>query len=295
MHKNFDKFMRLTATFVLLAAGALAVAAQNDPITGTWEASVKEKNPDKIYFQFAREDTGSKHRGKWGSEFAYTDFDNLSRSQALSSNSKVSFRLVREAGTIEAQGVFNDGKGSGTFRFVPNRDFASAMENRGFSFTDEKLFAATTLNVTTAVADGLLAAGFQNLDEDDLFKAVIFKVTPEFMSEMAAIGFPNLGMEDLVKARIFKIDANYAREIANMGYRNDSLETLVQFRIFKVTPEFLREVRAEGFSNLTAQEAVQMRIFKIDGAFIRDARSKGYTGTDVSDLVEMKIGVRNKN
>ena len=229
----------------------------------------------------------------FGSGFEYSELRGLTKAQVESANSNVNFSIAREAGTIDLQGTFQNGKGAGTFRFTPNRSFASAMQTRGFAFSDEKLFSATALDLTTAFVDDLLSAGFQNLKTEDLFKAKIFKVTPQFMSEMSAIGFPNLDMEDLVKARIFKIDAEYARQIAGMGFKNDSLEGLVKFRIFKVTPEFLREVQAEGLRNLSAEDVVKLRIFKIDGAFIRQARAENVP-IEVESLVQKKIGVWRK-
>ena len=56
------------------------------------------------------------------------------RTPAQVQNGRVSFRLVREAGTVEGEGTFVNGQGSGTFRFTPNRSFVDAMRSRGFDF-----------------------------------------------------------------------------------------------------------------------------------------------------------------
>ena len=219
----------------------------------------------------------------------------------------VSFRIVREAGTIEAVGTFVNGKGSGTFRFVPNASFVTSMKSRGFDFersdadskgkhndsTEERLFAAATLGVTTALADDLRSANFGNLDVGDLFKAAIFKIDGKFMAEMKATGFPDMGMEELVKARIFKVDADYVRQVKEMGFTDKGFEGLVKFRIFKVTPEFLNELRAAGLDKMDAEDIVKARIFKIDGEFIRQARAEEPNIT-MEELVQMKIGVRRR-
>lgn len=310
MSKNFQTIIRslFSLSLIVLVIGSYVIVAQ-DVITGTWKANdndwnwkskdkdkndndVVEKSRDKIHLNF-RFERSNGNSNNFGSSFDYSELRGLSRAQVESANSTVNFNIAREAGTIDMQGTFQNGKGSGTFRFTPNRSFASAMQTRGFSFSDEKLFSATALDLTTSFVDDLLSAGFQNLKTEDLFKAKIFKVTPQFMQEMSSIGFPNLDMEDLVKARIFKIDADYARQIANMGFKNDSLEGLVKFRIFKVTPEFVREVQAEGLGNLSAEDVVKLRIFKIDGAFIRQARAENVP-LNVEDLVRKKIGVWNK-
>ena len=104
----------------------------------------------------------------------------LSREQVLRGG-PVKFSLVREAGTIECEGSFENRKGSGTYRFTGSQAFVSAMKSRGFDFEhdsrstgegrlEDRLFTAAALNVTTALADDLASAGFK-LDVSDLFKA----------------------------------------------------------------------------------------------------------------------------
>jgi hypothetical protein len=292
-------FRLLSFSFVIFVIGSYVIVAQN-VITGDWHGNIKDENPDKIQLNFEiRSEKGG--RNQHGSSFAYSDLQGLTRDQAQ--NGRVNFSMAREAGTIQCEGSFTNGKGVGTFRFTPNYAFADAMKSRGFDFSksskhgqsdlDMRLFTATTLNVTTAFADDLKSANFGPLDVDDLFKAVIFKVTPQFMAEMKATGFPDLGMEELVKARIFKVDADYVRQVREMGFASQDFEQLVKFRIFKVTPEFLNELKAEGISNLSSEDVVKFRIFKIDPAFIREARASEPNIT-AEELVQMKIGVRRR-
>lgn len=260
------------------------------------------KDPDKIHLSFERKTENG--RNQHGMSYAYSDIDGLSKSQ-VQSGGPVSFRIVREAGTIEAQGSFANGVGSGTFRFVPNMSFVSDMKQRGFDFeksegkgshndtVEERLFAAATIGVTRALADDLRSANFGDLDVGDLYKAAIFKIDGKFMAEMKATGFPDLGMEELVKARIFKVDADYVRQVKDMGFTDQGFEGLVKFRIFKVTPEFLNDLRAAGLDKMDAEDIVKARIFKIDANFIRQAKAEDPTVT-MEDLVQMKIGVRRR-
>ena len=261
------------------------------------------KDPDKIHISFERKTENGRNSN--GMSYSYSDIDGLTRAQ-VQSGGPVSFRIVREAGTIEAQGSFANGVGSGTFRFVPNMGFVSAMKQRGFDFeksegkgnhndtTEERLFAAATIGVTTALADDLRSANFGDLDVGDLYKAAIFKIDGKYMAEMKATGFPDLGMEELVKARIFKVDADYVRQVKDMGFTDQGFEGLVKFRIFKVTPEFLNDLRAAGLDKMDAEDIVKARIFKIDANFIRQAKAEDPNVT-MEDLVQMKIGVRRRS
>jgi len=272
------------------------VLAQN-AATGEWTASM-EKDSAKINLHLAQRSEKS-GRNQTGQTFDFSDLQGLSREQVLSGG-PVKFSLLREAGTIDCEGTFQNSKGSGSYRFTGNQSFVSAMKSRGFDFetspsndgnhSENRLFAATMLNVTTALAEDLSSAGFGKLQVEDLFKAAIFKIDSRFMREMKESGFSNLGMEELVKARIFKIDADFVRQVSQMGFDKEPFESLVKMQIFKVTPDFITEVRNEGLTDLSVEDIVKLRIFKIDGAFIRQAKAEGLP-LEVERLVQKRIGV----
>ena len=292
---RFFVAMALITSLVLLAwiAGANAVA--QNTITGEWTANVG-KDDKKIHLNMERR-SHKGGRNQMGQSYEFSELQGLSREQAVNGG-PVNFSIVREAGRIDLEGSFQNGKGSGTFRFSGNAAFISAMKSRGFDFDEgsdadrheDRLFSATALNITTALADDLASAGFGKLGVDDLFKAAIFKIDSTFMREMKASGFANLGMEELVKARIFKIDAEFVKQVSQMGFDKEPFESLVKMQIFKVTPEFITEMRNEGLNNLQIEELVKLKIFKIDTEFIRAARADGVP-LEVERLVQRKIGV----
>ena len=263
--------------------------------TGHWTATLSSKENSKLNLQLERK-TEKGNRNQMGQSFDFSDLQGLTRQDVISGG-QVRFSLVREAGRIDCEGSFQNSKGSGTFSFTPNAGFVSAMKSRGYDFTqtgnddcDDRMFAATALNVTTTLADELATAGFGQLQVDDLFKAAIFKIDSNFMREMKASGFPNLTMEDLVKARIFKIDPAFVTQVAQMGFDKEPFESLVKMKIFKVTPEFITSVRSEGLNNLVIEDLVKLRIFKIDTEFIRQAKSEGVP-LEVEKLVQKRLGV----
>jgi hypothetical protein len=270
-----------------------------DVSSGAWTASLSTKDAGKINLNFERTtDKGGRHQ--MGQNYDFADLQGLTREQ-VTNGGPVKFRLVREAGTIHCEGSFQNGRGSGTFRFSGSQSFVQAMKSRGFDFeeksnthderdSEDKLFSAAALNITTALADDLAAAGFGKLHLEDLFKAAIFKIDSNFMREMKASGFPNLGMEELVKARIFKIDADFVRQVSQMGFAEEPFESLVKMQIFKVNPEFINEVHNAGLTNVSVEELVKMRIFKIDSEFIRQAVADGVP-LEVERLVQRRIGV----
>jgi hypothetical protein len=280
----------------LLAAANISTGSNvlaQSVLTGDWTASLGEDH-SKINLNFQRRSEKSgKHQ--IGQNYDFSDLQGLTREQ-VANGGAVKFRISREAGTIECEGSFQNGKGSGTFRFTGSQAFVSAMKSRGFDFetaeydqdTDNKLFTATALNITTALADDLLSAGFGKLQTNDLFTAAIFKIDSTFMREMKASGFPNLDMQDLVKARIFKIDAKFVTEATQMGFAKEPFESLVKMRIFKITPDYLAEVRNEGLSNLSVEDVVKLKIFNIDSEFIKQAKAEGVP-LEVERLVQKRL------
>jgi hypothetical protein len=286
----------LFLSLALIATAAASNVFAQTVLTGDWTASLVKDN-SKLNLNFERRTENGRH--SHGQTYEFSELG-LTREQ-VQTGGPVRFTLVREAGNIDCEGSFQNGKGSGTFRFTSNPAFVAAMKSRGFDFEKEskskdgddienRLFAAAAVNVTTALADDLLSAGFDKLNVGDLFKAAIFHIDSAFMREMKATGFPDLTMEDLVKARIFKIDAQFVSQATQMGFEKEGFEGLVKMSIFKVTPEFMTEMRNEGLTNLSVEEAVKLRIFKIDAEFIRKAKEEGVP-LNVESLVRRKIGV----
>jgi len=283
----------IVGAFWIITPNMTQVLAQST--SGDWTASLS-KDSSKVHVSLERRSERGGHN-QMGQTYDFTDFQGLNRETVLNGG-PARFSLVREAGRVDLEGRFQNGKGSGTFNFTGNAGFVSAMKNRGYDFEnrandredEDRLFAATMLNVTTALADDLSSAGFDKLNVEDLFKAAIFKIDSKFAREMKASGFENLGMEELVKARIFKIDAAFVRQVSQMGFEKEPFESLVKMQIFKVTPEFIAEVRNEGLTNIDVEDIVKLRIFKIDSEFIRKAKADGVP-LEVERLVQRKLGV----
>src|SRR5215204_6814014 len=151
--------------FIVIVIGNYVIVAQNT-LTGDCKAEVrtgKSDKPDKIQLSFSRS-TERGNNNNMSSDFKYSDLKGLTREQALAGG-PIRFSLVREAGTVECDAVFTNGKGLGTFTFTGNQSFVDTMKSRGFDFEKNngkynnednalnRRFAAATLNVTTALAD----------------------------------------------------------------------------------------------------------------------------------------------
>ena len=77
MQKKTRIFGGVFAAFIVIAIGSYVIVAQS-AIAGTWEASIKEKSPDKIQLSLERR-TDSGGRNQNGSSYSFSELQGLSR------------------------------------------------------------------------------------------------------------------------------------------------------------------------------------------------------------------------
>lgn len=105
----------LFAALLLAAAPALASPTH----TGTWTASVREKENQLQLSLHPKSERG----GQMSMPVPLSAFQGLSTSDG----STAPFQLPREAGTFQFEGRFNEGDGAGHFRFEPNEAYTRTM------------------------------------------------------------------------------------------------------------------------------------------------------------------------
>src|SRR4029077_1953692 len=106
----------------------------------------------------------------------------LNIAQAAGSSSAVNFQIVRDAGTLNCEGWFKNGNGSGHFTFTPNQNFANEMRSLGYqNMTDETLFWMAVHDISMQFIRELSALGYDHLSTDNLFAMRIHGATPEFI------------------------------------------------------------------------------------------------------------------
>lgn len=331
-------------TWLLIATATLALAcvpASRTAVTTAAQTSAQERfegqwlvefQPDEqgrvqltLSYQESRErKDGSKGYSNWNNSFRIEPqkLDGLSREQAMSSSgTNVRFQLRRDAGALECEGWFREGKGSGHYRFVPNANFASELRGRGISGepTTRQLFRMALADAGLALVDELKAQGYETPTFDQLIKMgdhgvrldyvrglreygykfgtveALVKmrdhgVTPVFIKEMRDYGFKSLTAEQLLKARDHGVTGSFINELEAAGYASagDSLEGLIRLRDHGVSGSFIREVREEGYTNLPLEQLVRMRDHGVSVSFIKELKELGYANLSVEQLVRLK-------
>src|SRR5262249_59142573 len=106
------------AIISICCSASTGIMSAEAPMTGEWILDMRPA-PNFVYFSIHRR---SERGGSFSSssDIRADSIKGLSEAQASSNGSPVSFQVVRDAGTLNCEGWFKQGKGSGTFTFVPN-------------------------------------------------------------------------------------------------------------------------------------------------------------------------------
>ncbi|HYV04743.1 MAG TPA: hypothetical protein VFB82_09165, partial [Blastocatellia bacterium] len=163
----------LPALAVLILAGwfGSSPATAQDAFTGQWIIEPSSKS-DRLHLSLAYPSHGRNY-GHNTSGFGITldRLQGLTQAQMMSSGSRVVFQLVRDAGTLNCEGWFKEGKGSGHFVFAPNTRFAAELAQRGYQApTEAQQFSMTLSDISLAFIDELKAQGYERPSIEQLVR-----------------------------------------------------------------------------------------------------------------------------
>ncbi len=253
----------------------------------------------------------------------------------LASPGTAKFEYVADAGRLLCEGRFLVGTGSGSYTFMADPAFVSALRQMGYdSPDDDQLFSMLMMDINREFAreirdSGLRAssqdlialkihgvtldyvrdarqAGYQNFTADDYAQLRIHGVETAFLRDLKADGY-DLRAADIVQLRIHGVDSRYMRDLKSYGLKPEAAD-LAQMRMHGVTPEYLKGLKDAGYENLPSEAVDQLRMHGVEPRFVQEARRLGYDftpkelaqlrmfGVDASYLERLQdAGMRNLN
>jgi hypothetical protein len=281
----------IAVSFLLVMAavgpGVVRRASASPSIAGEWTAELSKKSGE-VQLQFIRRSDGDGVNTN-GQSYAMSELQGLSADLASGAKVDVSFKIVREAGTIDCHGFFAQGRGAGTWTFTANGQFVAVMKSRGYAnLTDDQLLRAAFHNLTTKYTDEIRSAGYKDLDFDQLSRAAGHDISLAYIRELQSAGYSGLQMDELIRAHNHEISSQYVSQMRSANLGELTLDGLIRLQNHEITPEFVRELRSEGINDLTADDAIRAKNHDIDGEFIRRAKSQGVTDTSINELIRLK-------
>lgn len=202
----------------------------------------------------------------------------------------VSFKIVRDAGTIDCNGFVNGSEGAGLFTFQPNSDYKRQMAALGYSeVTDENQFAFALHDVSLQFAREIKAAGVRNSDTHKLLAFRIHGVSPEFVKAMQAAGVDEKDADKLIAFRIHGVSPEFVRDVSSAGVGTADSDKLIAFRIHGVSAGYVKELQRLGYSHPDADKLIALRIHGVTPEYIESLRAHGMRNLTLDQLVSLRI------
>jgi hypothetical protein len=230
----------------------------------------------------------------------------------------IRFRLARDAGTIDCDGVMRSGRAIGECSFTvdaafsallaergmgaPTRDqaFSMAMSDIGRAYLDElarQRYEATTSAELARAGDHsvrldyLVAMGGHGYRVGRLAALIRMRdhgVTPDYIAELARLGVRDVPADDIVRLRDHGVRAEFVGELRGLGYQDLPIEQLIRLRDHGVTTDFVRELAGQGVRGLPPEELIRMRDHGVSAELVGALRGLSVAGLDTDDIVRIR-------
>jgi hypothetical protein len=272
------------STFIAcLFLPALAIAATDH---GEWTLSRSTK-PGTAVLSFQSAGDDGRHFNS-RSDWKISELQGLDWSTA--GKHDVTFKIVRDAGTIEGDGFLNGQEGAGLFTFRPNSEYGRGMAALGYpGVTEENQFAFALHDVSLQFARDIKSAGVQNTDTEKLLAFRIHGVSPEFVRAMQAAGAGETEADKLIAFRIHGVSPEFVRELNAAGIGTTDSDKLIAFRIHGVSAEYVKALARLGYSRPDSEKLIALRIHGVTPEYIENLRSHGMQNLTLDQLVSLRI------
>lgn len=252
-------------------------------LEGSWFATIKG---DKIDLQFKSDD--DEHGSFNTSSFKLSEF-----SGNLPKGTAGTFKLTRDAGTMELTGKFEGDQGMGKYKFIPNKDYGADMKKEtGESLSDRDLMVYFFVDVKKSYVAMLKAEGYKGFGKDELIPLAALKIDQAYISSMRASGIGRLELNDFIPLKSLKIDKAYVEEIRNAGYKDITSDRLITFKAQGIDGDYIRKMRKAGkgedIDEKAANDLVAFKSLKIDDEYVNSFKSVGYDNVDRGELIALK-------
>ncbi len=240
----------------LLAAIIISIVfvapARADQLSGTWSLTpTTGGNVDLILQRQTQTSFWT-----WRNKLAPSALEGLTENQIAAPSATVRFSLVHSSGNFICQGTLVNGKGSGTFVFVPSPTFTAALSQRGMT---PRSF-------------------------DEQFELAMAGVTLQYIDALRQAHY-NPSVEDILRLLNDGVDLEYVEAVTHAGTAPNSIDGLIRLRDHDVSPELLAAMRSAG-TPMTVDGAIRLADHGVSPSYIQGLHQLGYS-PGVDELVRL--------
>lgn len=298
--------LRLLAAAILpalllgfVSAPRAAITAAQERFEGQWLIEYKPSDDGRVPLTLRYQEEKGGKRGdnshsswNWNSTSGIdpAELQGLTREQAsAAAGAQVRFQIKRDAGTLECEGWFRQGSGSGHFVFSPNAAFTAELRRQGVGEpTDRQLFSLAVANVGFAFMDELKSQGYERPNVEQLVRMAHHGVRLDYLKGLKAFGYQVKTIDALVRMRDHGVTLGFIQELRDNGYTNLSAEEMVRTRDHGVSATFIREMKDEGYTLPSLEELVRLRDHGVTANFVRRVKDERGAGLTVEELIRIK-------
>lgn len=288
----FRERARCAALLAALAlSGALAGnprAAAADERLYQWSLAGAGAGAATLHLLYERHDGGSTRSESRTKTVSLADLRGLPPGQLAAWPAGAQhFDLVEDAGKFACEGTVGNGRGSGTYRFVPDPSFVRELARRSIPpARDDELLILALGNFKLATLDAALAAGFQRPTLADLSDLVDHGVTADYVSSFKDVGLTPKSVRDLGALRDHGARPELVRALAASSYRGLSAAEIGALADHGVTGSYIAALDHLGFHPSLA-EIARLRDNGVSASFIQRVRAHGYRSMSADDIIKL--------
>jgi len=248
-------------------------------VEGSWFATIKG---DKITIQFKNDDEDGMSNNT--SSFDLKEFTSLPR------GTSGTFKLTREAGTMEFTGKFDGDQGMGKYKFIPDNAYRDKMNGQ----IDEKLSERDMMvfffvDIKTSYVQMLKSQGYSDFGKDELIPLAALNINEPYIKEIKDAGFKDVSLQELIPLSSLHIDGDYIKEIRGAGYPNISSQELIAFKAQGIDKEYIQKVKKSTDEDSDDPgQIIALKSLNIDDDYINSFKSVGMTNIPNKDIIPMK-------
>jgi hypothetical protein len=276
-----------TAWLAALAVGSLSVpVAAQSATSGTWSLEA-DLGADQVGLNLRRHWLGS--TSETGTDVALSQLKGLTHGDLTAPGHAARFELRRDAGTFSFTGRVGDGRGEGSFSFVPDSSYAAELERRGIgraSSADQ--FKLAVSDIGYQYLDTLRAEKYPQPGIRQLVRMGDHGVDLEFLHGLAAAGYHLGSLDELVRFSDHGVDPDYVAGMQTAGYRGISALELVRLHDHGVDPEYLDGLAKAGFAGADLEAVREAHDHGVSVAYVREFRELGYRDASLRDLARLR-------
>ena len=199
----------------------------------------------------------------------------------------VTFKLVREAGTMNFKGQFDGQQGFGHFQFQPDPAYFQALKQMGVEDIDENNEESFFfLNVKKDYVAMLQRNGYTPMSWHNVTSFAARNIDEDFLKSMKGAGIE--GLDDphsFVTLKARHIDRAYIDSLRAAGYDHLTVRDLISLNARHIDGQYVRAMGAgRSDSYIPPHELMAYKASGIDSGYLASLRKLGYAPLDRHDI-----------